>query len=58
MKKKKEHFYRVIAHLADGDIEIFPMKKEHFTTFFEAYEAREEHLPLCENISIYLYEIN
>lgn len=45
-------------HLADGDIEIFPMKKEHFTTFFEAYEAREEHLSLCENISIYLYEIN
>ena len=58
MNKTKAHFYRVIAHLADGDIEIFPMKKEHFTTFFEAYEAREEHLELCENISIYIYTIN
>ena len=52
MKKKQEHFYRVIAHLADGDIEIFPMKKEHFTTFFEAYEAREENLELCDDIDI------
>ena len=48
----------MIAHLADGDIEIFPMKKEHFTTFFEAYEAREEHQSLCENISIYLCKLN
>lgn len=58
MKKTKAHFYRVIAHLSDGDIEIFPMKKEHFTTFFEAYEAKEEHQSLCENISIYLCELN
>ena len=58
MKKTQEHFYRVIAHLADGDIEIFPMKKEYFTTFFEAYDAREEHLELCENISIYLCKLN
>ena len=58
MKNSKLHFYRVIAHLADGDIEIFPMKKEHFTTFFEAYEALEEHLSLCENISIYICKLN
>ena len=58
MKKTKAHFYRVIAHLSDGDIEIFPMKKEHFTTFFEAYEAKEEHQSFCENISIYLCELN
>lgn len=57
MNKKQAHFYRVIAHLADGDIEIFPMKKEHFTTFFEAYEAMEEHRSLCDDISIYLYEL-
>lgn len=57
MKNRQDHFYRVIAHLEDGDVEIFPMKKEHFTTFFEAYEAMEEHRSLCDDISIYLYEL-
>lgn len=58
MNSKETKSYRVIAHLADGDIEIFPMKKEYFTTFFEAFEAREEHLELCENISIYICKLN
>lgn len=31
MKKKQTHFYRVIAHLDDGDIEIFPMKKKNIS---------------------------
>ena len=53
MNIKETKIYRVIAHLADGDVEIFPMEKEHFTSLFEAAEARKDHLSLCENIDVY-----
>lgn len=53
MNIKETKIYRVIAHLVDGDFEIKPKGKEHFTSLFEADEARKDHLSLCENIDIY-----
>ena len=52
MKKKQTHFYRVIAHLADGDIEIKPKGKYKFSILNEAVKARNEHLYMCDDIDI------
>ena len=52
MKKKESHFYRVIAHLVDGDIEIHPKGKDKFSTLNEAVQARNEHLDMCDDIDI------
>ena len=53
MRKNKTHFYRVIAHIADGDVEIKPKGNNKFSTLNEAVQARNEHLSLCENIDVY-----
>ena len=52
MKKTQTHFYRVIAHLADGDIEIKPKGNDKFSTLNEAVKARNEHLYMCDDIDI------
>ena len=52
MKKTQTHFYRVIAHLADGDIEIKPKGKYKFSILNEAVKARNEHLYMCDDIDI------
>ena len=57
MKKKQTHFYRVIAHLADGDIEIKSKGNDKFSTLNEAVKARNEHLDMCDDIDI-VVEIN
>ena len=52
MNKTKAHFYRVIAHLADGDIEIKPKGKDKFSILNEAVKARNEHLDMGDDIDI------
>ena len=44
--------YRVVAHCADGDVEIKPKGKDTFLTLDEAEEARNGHLNLCDDIDI------
>lgn len=52
MKKTQVHFYRVIAHLVDGDVEIKQKGNNKFSTLNEAIQARKEHLSLCDDIDI------
>ena len=44
--------YRVVAHCADGDVEIKPKGKDTFSTLKQAVEARDGHLNLCDDIDI------
>jgi hypothetical protein len=44
--------YRVVAHCADGDVEIKPKGKDTFSTLKQAVEARDGHLDLCDDIDI------
>lgn len=44
--------YRLIAHLADGDIEIKQKGNKKFSTLNEAVQARNEHLDMCDDIDI------
>lgn len=44
--------YRVVAHCADGDVEIKPKGKDTFSTLKQAVEARDGHLDLCDDIEI------
>lgn len=44
--------YSVVAHCADGDVEIKPKGKDTFSTLNEAVEARNGHLNLCDDIEI------
>lgn len=52
MNRLETKTYRVIAHLADGDVEIKPKGKDKFLTLNEAEEARNEHLNMCDDIDI------
>ena len=52
MNSKEKKNYRVIAHLADGDVEIKSKGNNKFSTLNEAVKARNEHLDMCDDIDI------
>ena len=44
--------YRVVAHCADGDVEIKPKGKDTFSILNDAVEARNGLLVFCDDIDI------